>query len=94
MGDIVDSAGRKIFYDDERASKANRGQKPPGPGYWIHNGKILLDRDNRPVKPWTDLNRTISSAIADWHLEALRRLYWWATVDEYDIHQKLYQQRP
>ena len=81
LGNIVDAAGKKVFYDDERCIM----NKPEISRHWIHDGKVLLDRDNRPVRPWSELNRTVSSAIADWHLEALRRLYRWITVDECDV---------
>lgn len=68
---IVDAEGRKIMYD----LNLPQGPRPKNLGDWFHNGKVLLDQDNCPVKSWPGLNKTLSSEIEDWHFEALRRLY-------------------
>ncbi len=76
---IVDPAGKKVMFDVERPKLP----RPADPGNWIHDGNVLLDHNNHPVKAWTDLNKTLSTELEDWRLEAIRRLYWWLTMDEY-----------
>ncbi len=76
---IVDPAGKKVMFDLKRP----RLPKPADPGNWMLDDKVLLDHNNRPVKAWTDLNKTLSTEIEDWRLEAIRRLYWWLRMDEF-----------
>lgn len=75
---IVDSNGRKVLYD----SDLPKPPKPANPGNWIVDNKIVLDGDNNPVRKWGNLNKTLSSEIEDWRLEAIRRLYPWITTTE------------
>ena len=49
---------------------------------WIHDGLILLDAKNHPVKAWPGLNKTLSTEIEDWRWEALMRVYPWVSVAE------------
>lgn len=55
---------------------------PQEPANWIHDGHVLLDNKNHPVKDWPELNKTLSSAIESWRWEALVRMYPWLTVAE------------
>lgn len=43
-------------------------------GYLIHDGKIVLDRDNRPVLDFEDLPATLSAELSGQHMEAIARL--------------------
>lgn len=76
---IVDPTGKKVMFDSDRP----RLPKPDDPGNWMTGDKVLLDHNNNPVKAWTDLNKTLSTEIEDWRLEAIRRLYYWLTTAEY-----------
>ena len=63
--------------------KESKGRRPPpNPGNWIHDGRVLLDIKNHPVKDWPGLNKTLSSAIEGWRWEALMRIYPWLIVAE------------
>ena len=61
---------------------ANR-RPPQEPGNWIHDGYVLLDSKNHPVKNWPGLNKTLSSEVEGWRWEAINRVYPWLTVAEY-----------
>lgn len=76
---IVNSEGVKVMFE---VDKPKNFRPPHEPSNWIHDGLVLLDSKNHPVKDWPGLNKTLSSAIESWRLEALTRMYPWLTVTE------------
>ena len=50
--------------------------------YWVHEGAYLLDADNHPLRWLPEINRTFSSALEGWRLDALRKRYPWLLVQE------------
>ena len=76
---IVNSEGVKVMFEVDKPKSI----RPPNePSNWIHDGLVLLDSKNHPVKDWPGLNKTLSSAIESWRWEALTRIYPWLTVSE------------
>ncbi|KAM0804759.1 hypothetical protein BDR22DRAFT_959851 [Usnea florida] len=74
---IVNSRGEKVmFLVDKPADR----RPPQEPGNWIHDGYVLLDSNNHPVKNWLGLNKTLSTEIEAWRWEAIVRVYPWLTV--------------
>ena len=76
---IVDSTGRKAMFE---LGVLGSRRPPVQPRNWIHDGRILLDKNEHPVKEWPGLNKTLSTEIEDWRWEALMRLYPWLTQAE------------
>ena len=63
-------------------AKRKSRRLPQEPGNWIHDGRVLLDRKNHPVKCWPGLNKTLSTEIESWRWEALMGMFLWLTVAE------------
>lgn len=76
---IVDSEGERVMFKFDEP-KSRRPQQEPSD--WIHDGLVLLDSKNHPVKDWPGLNKTLSTEIESWRWEALMRIYPWLTVAE------------
>lgn len=74
---IVDEHGAQVF-----AEGYQRMNRKPDPGFWYHDDKVLLDYNDRPIRGWPELNKTISTEIEGWRWEAIRRCYPWITVVE------------
>jgi len=69
---IVDARGRKVLYELKPPTDL---PKPPQPTPWIHDGLVLLDQDNHPVRHIPGLNRAFSSELESFRIEALKRLF-------------------
>jgi len=70
---IVDAHGNTVMGKLEPPAGFLRGLLKPGP--MKHDGLILLDMDNHPVRDIPGLNRTFSTELEDWRMEALRRIF-------------------
>ncbi|KAK4695333.1 hypothetical protein P7C71_g2400, partial [Lecanoromycetidae sp. Uapishka_2] len=78
-GNIVDHEGNKVLYLIE---KPERDQDPPEPGrFMMHNGLIMLDPDDHPVRDFPDVPRAFSSKIEGGRIEAFRRIYGMTLLD-------------
>lgn len=70
-GNILDNDGNKVMYLLDRP----RDQSYDIPDrLWIHDGCVLLDGDNNPVRPWAGVPRCFSTKIEGGRMEALRRI--------------------
>ena len=76
---IINSEGRRVMFE---VDKPTSRRPPQEPSNWVHNGLVLLDGKNHPVKDWPGLNKTLSTEIESWRWEALMRMYPWLTVAE------------
>lgn len=76
---IINSEGKKIMFE---LDKPDNRRPPHEPNNLIHNGIVLLDAKNHPVKDWPGLNKTLSTEIEDWRWEAIMRIYPWLSVAE------------
>ena len=78
---FVDKNGRRVFEPKTRPKDV--------PGFddeyhwWYHHGVVLLDQDNHPLREIPGLNRTLSSALEGWRIDALRKLFPKLMVTEY-----------
>ncbi len=70
-GNIQDSEGNEVLFLLE---KPVREKEPESSGYMMHNGLIMLDPDDNPVKDWPGIPRCFSSKIEGGRIEALRRI--------------------
>lgn len=70
-GNIVDSDDNKVLY---LISRPDRQHYDEPERLWIHDGFVLLDGDNNPVRPWAGIPRCFSSKIEGGRIEALRRI--------------------
>lgn len=68
---IADSDGNKVLYLIDRPA-VQTYQEPER--LWYHNGCVLLDGDNNPVRPWANVPRCFSSKLEGGRIEALRRI--------------------
>ena len=71
-GNIQDSKGNEVLFLLE---KPVREDEPESSGYMMHNGLIMLDPDDNPVKDWPGIPRCFSSKVEGGRIEALRRIY-------------------
>lgn len=76
---IVNSEGVKVMFEIDKPKNLRPPQEPTN---WVHDGLVLLDNKNHPVKDWPGLNKTLSSEIESWRWEALTRVYPWLSVSE------------
>ena len=76
---IINSEGRRVMFE---VDKPTSRRPPQEPSNWVHDGLVLLDGRNHPVKDWPGLNKTLSTEIESWRWEALMRMYPWLTVAE------------
>ena len=70
-GNIQDSEGNQVLY---LLDKPVRSKEPESSGYMMHNGLVMLDPDDNPVKDWPGIPRCFSSKIEGGRIEALRRI--------------------
>ncbi len=70
-GNIQDSEGNEVLFLLERPVREN---EPESSGYMMHNGLIMLDPDDNPVKDWPGVPRCFSSKVEGGRIEALRRI--------------------
>ena len=70
-GNIQDGEGNEVLFLVE---KPLRSKEPESSGYMMHNGLIMLDPDDNPVKDWPGIPRCFSSKIEGGRLEAFRRI--------------------
>ena len=70
-GNIRDSEGNQVLF---LLDKPVRSKEPESSGYMMHNGLIMLDPDDNPVKDWPGIPRCFSSKIEGGRIEALRRI--------------------
>ena len=70
-GNIRDSEGNQVLY---LLDKPVRSREPESSGYMMHNGLIMLDPDDNPVKDWPGIPRCFSSKIEGGRIESLRRI--------------------
>ena len=70
-GNIQDSIGNQVLFLLE---KPVRGNEPESSGYMMHNGLVMLDPDDNPVKDWPGIPRCFSSKVEGGRIEALRRI--------------------
>ena len=70
-GNIQDSEGNQVLYLLE---KPIRSKEPESSGYMMHNGLVMLDPDDNPVKNWPGIPRCFSSKIEGGRVESLRRI--------------------
>ena len=70
-GNIRDSEENKVLFLLE---KPVRGIEPESSGYMMHNGLVMLDPDENPVKDWPGIPRCFSSKVEGGRIEALRRI--------------------
>ena len=68
---IQDSEGNEVLFLPE---KPVREKEPESSGYMMHNGLIMLDPDDNPVKDWPGIPRCFSSKVEGGRIEALRRI--------------------
>ena len=76
---IINSEGVKVMFAIDKPKSL---RPPQEPNVWVHNGLVLLDNKNHPVKDWPGLNKTLSTEIESWRWEALTRVYPWLSVAE------------
>ena len=70
---FIDHVGRQIFSLPYRpGSYPNQYAEY---GWWRLGDVVLLDQDNHPLRDIPGLNRTFSSEIEGWRIDALRKLY-------------------
>ena len=70
---ILDHEGNKVLYLIEKPERKN---EPPEPGrLWIHDGLVMLDPDDCPIRDFPDVPRCFSSKMEGARIEALRRIY-------------------
>ncbi|CAF9929142.1 MAG: Transcription factor spt20 [Alectoria fallacina] len=74
---IINSEGKRVMFEVEKPTSRHPPQEPSN---WVHDGLVLLDGKNHPVKDWPGLNKTLSTEIESWRWEALMRMYPWLTV--------------
>ena len=70
-GNIRDSEGNQVLF---LLDKPVRSKEPESSGYMMHNGLIMLDPDDNPVKDWPGIPRCFSSKVEGGRIEALRRI--------------------
>ena len=70
-GNIQDNEGNKVLFLLEKPVREN---EPESLGYMMHNGLIMLDPDDNPVKDWPGIPRCFSSKVEGGRIEALRRI--------------------
>ena len=70
-GNIVDADGNRVMY---MLNKPLKQTYDPPERLWIHDGCVLLDGDNNPVRPWAGVPRCFSSKMEGGRIEALRRI--------------------
>lgn len=70
-GNIQDSEGNEVLFLLEKPA---RSKEPESVGYMMHNGLIMLDPDDNPVKDWPGIPRCFSSRIEGGRIESLRRI--------------------
>ena len=70
-GNIQDSQGNEVLFLLE---KPIRGTEPESSGYMMHNGLIMLDPDDNPVRDWPGVPRCFSSKVEGGRIESLRRI--------------------
>ena len=70
-GNIQDGEGNEVLF---LVNKPVRSREPESSGYMMHNGLIMLDPDDNPVKDWPGIPRCFSSKIEGGRLEAFRRI--------------------
>lgn len=70
-GNVKDNDGNKVMYllDRPRTQSYDLPDR-----LWIHDGCVLLDGDNNPVRPWAGIPRCFSTKVEGGRMEALRRL--------------------
>ena len=76
---IVNGEGRKLFGGDQRPGSLDYEQPT---NLWKHKGVLLIDQDNHPLRYLPDINRTFSSALEGWRLDALRKRFPYLLVVE------------
>ena len=70
-GNIRDNEGNEVLFLLE---KPVREVDIQATGYMMHNGLIMLDPDDNPVRDWPGIPRCFSSQVEGGRLEALRRI--------------------
>ena len=70
-GNIVDADNNPVLYLLERPEYQSYDEPER---LWMHDGCVLLDGDNNPVRPWAGVPRCFSSKIEGGRMEALRRI--------------------
>ena len=70
-GNIRDSKGNQVLFLLEKPVREN---EPESSGYMMHNGLVMLDPDDNPVKDWPGIPRCFSSKVEGGRIEALRRI--------------------
>lgn len=70
-GNILDNDGNKVMY---LLNRPHHQSYDIPDRLWIHDGCVLLDGDNNPVRPWAGIPRCFSTKVEGGRLEALRRL--------------------
>ena len=70
---IVDKNGRKIYEQSQRPNDVPGEEDKHD--WWVHDGAVLLDQDNHPLHDIPGLNRTFTTALEGWRIDALRKLF-------------------
>ena len=70
-GNIIDADGNQVMY---LLNKPEHQTYEEPERIWIHEGCVLLDGDNNPVRPWAGVPRCFSSKVEGSRMEALRRI--------------------
>ena len=76
---ITDEQGRRVFREPARPADLENQRKL---NWWYIDGAVLLDQDNHPLRDIPGLNRSSSTALEGWRLDALRKRFPHTVVQE------------
>ena len=79
---VTDDRGRQLFSGGNRPNDLDCRQPTD---LWKHKGVLLIDQDNHPLRHLPSINRTFSTALEGWRLDALRKRFPYLLVQEYVV---------